>query len=642
MPDVVNIMLLKISLRNFESQEKLLQIGPEIFLIMNHHGTHYCVDVKAGACIVSTLDEVRRKELRDNNIFYQEGLPYLIPAVGSSRALEGALEACDTTYGHLPAHYYQPRTPMILCNYYRAWILGNSIMALIFATFSPKGTQDIKLIANINEPFPTGAKQRDQTDCGNLPSHYIEISRRKKQSTQVSMIQRWVGGSFLEARHSSVDYDFGSDLYSDSGLKLNSGSGILHSTILATQARQPDNPSLEDRHASQSHVLEPYFHPEITEVGTLPSLGAMRATCVANILMNHHGTHYYVDVKAGACILSTHDEVRWKEPRDNNIFYQEGLPYLIPAVGSSRALEGALEACDTTYGHLPAHYYQPRTPMILCNYYRAWILGNSIMALIFATFSPKGTQDIKLIANINEPFPTGAKQRDQTDCGNLPSHYIEISRRKKQSTQVSMIQRWVGGSFLEARHSSVDYDFGSDLYSDSGLKLNSGSGILHSTILATQARQPDNPSLEDRHASQSHVLEPYFHPEITEVGTLPSLGAVRVTCVGNIQISDGVGQKRRDFEEMACSAFLQGYRRDFTAVSHWDIIYLQNFCLIVTDGECSTPAEIAAEYSNRVLIIHSRKPASAERWKRHHLLRRSPHLLVEVTLVSRQKDLLVV
>jgi len=414
--------------------------------------------------------------------------------------------------------------------------------------------------------------------------------------------------------------------------------------LLSTQERgQHGNPLLEDSHASQSHVLEPYFHPEITEVGTLPSLGAVRVTCVANILMNHHGTHYYVDVKAGACILSTHDEVRWKEPRDNNIFYQEGLPYLIPAVGSSRALEGALEACDTTYGHLPAHYYQPRTLMILCNYYRAWILGNNIMALIVATFPPKGTQDIKLIANINEPSPTGAKQRDQTDCGNLPSHYIEISRRKKQSTQVSMIQRWVGGSFLEARHSSVDYDFGSDLYSDSGLKLNSGSGILHSTPpSATQARQPDSTLLEDSHASQSHVLEPYFHPEITEVGTLPSLGAVRVTCVGKIQIVDGVGQKRRDFEEMAWAAFLQGHRRDFTVASRLDLICLQDFCLIVTDGECSTPVEIAAEYLIRALIIHSRKPASAERWKRHHLLRRSPHLLVEVTLVSRQKDLLVV
>jgi hypothetical protein len=112
---------------------------------------------------------------------------------------------------------------------------------------------------------------------------------------------------------------------------------------------------------------------------------------------------------------------------------------------------------------------------------------------------------------------------------------------------------------------------------------------------------------------------------------------VQVT-VGNIQIADGVGQKRRDFEEMAWSAFLQGYRRDFTAASHFNFICLQDFCPIVTDGECSTPVEIAAEYFNCALIIHSRKPTSAKRWKRHHLLSHFPHLLVEVTLVSRQED----
>ena len=117
-------------------------------------------------------------------------------------------------------------------------------------------------------------------------------------------------------------------------------------------------------------------------------------------------------------------------------------------------------------------------------------------------------------------------------------------------------------------------------------------------LLSTQERQHDNPSLEDSHASQSHVLEPYFHPEITEVGTLPSLGAVRVTCVGKIQIADGVGQKRRDFEEMTWAVFLQGHRRDFTAAS----------------------VRIAAEYLIRALIIHSRKPASEERWKRHHAI----------------------
>ena len=119
---------------------------------------------------------------------------------------------------------------------------------------------------------------------------------------------------------------------------------------------------------------------------------------------------------------------------------------------------------------------------------------------------------------------------------------------------------------------------------------------------------------------------------------MPSLGTVQVTRLGNIQIADGVGQKRRDFEELAWSAFLQGYRRDCTAAFHLDAICLQDFCHIVMDGECSTPAEIAAEYLNRALISHSRKPTSAERWKRHHLLRPSPHLLVEVTLVSRQED----
>jgi hypothetical protein len=36
------------------------------------------------------------------------------------------------------------------------------IMALIFMTLFPKGTQYVKLIAIVNEPFPTGAKQRDQ------------------------------------------------------------------------------------------------------------------------------------------------------------------------------------------------------------------------------------------------------------------------------------------------------------------------------------------------------------------------------------------------------------------------------------------------------------------------------------------------
>ena len=160
--------------------------------------------------------------------------------------------------------------------------------------------------------------------------------------------------------------------------------------------------------------------------------------------------------------------------------------------------------------------------------------------------------------------------------------------------------------------------------------------------LATQARQPDSPLLEDRHASQSYVLESYFHPEITEVGTLPSLGAVRATCVGNIQIVDGVGQKRRDLEGMAWSALHQGYLRGFTATSRVDTHCLQLFCPMGTDGEFFTPFGIAADYLHRDLTRNSRMPYLAERSSQSLLLRHSPHFLAEVTLVSRQKDLLVV
>ena len=58
--------------------------------------------------------EVRRKGLQDNNIFYQEGWPYLIPDVGSSWALEGATEACDIKCGIWPAQHHSPLTSRTL------------------------------------------------------------------------------------------------------------------------------------------------------------------------------------------------------------------------------------------------------------------------------------------------------------------------------------------------------------------------------------------------------------------------------------------------------------------------------------------------------------------------------------------------
>jgi len=42
--------------------------------------------------------------------------------------------------------------------------------------------------------------------------------------------------------------------------------------------------------------------------------------------------------------------------------------------------------------------------------------------------------------------------------------------------------------------------------------------------------------LIDRSAYQSNVLDSYFYPEMTENGTLLSLGVIRMTCVGNIPI----------------------------------------------------------------------------------------------------------
>ena len=160
--------------------------------------------------------------------------------------------------------------------------------------------------------------------------------------------------------------------------------------------------------------------------------------------------------------------------------------------------------------------------------------------------------------------------------------------------------------------------------------------------LATQERQHDNPSLEDSRASQSHILESYLHSEMTEVCTLLSLGALRVTGVGYIPISDKVGQKRRDLEGMAWSALHQGYLRGFTATSRVDTHCIQLFCPMGTDGEFFTPFGIAVDYLHRDLTRNSRMPYLAERRSQSHLLRHSPHFLAEVTLVSRQKDLLVV
>jgi hypothetical protein len=248
--------------------------------------------------------------------------------------------------------------------------------------------------------------------------------------------------------------------------------------------------------------------------------------------------------------------------RDNNIFYQEGLPYLIPAVGSSRTLEGELEACDTNCGNLPSYYYQPRTPRTLCNYYRAWILGNSVIAFNFATFSPKGAQDIKLIANTNEPFPTGAKQRDQTDyrtpriIGNRRnprmSTDVDISSWKESGNHISIVQGCrdpIGiNSCYAAYHTSLNYDNVITLVVEGNLRLSIGISNTSPTDVssATQDRKSGCPLLEgDLAYRSSYILEPHFTPEFAEVGLLPSFGITRMTHSVNYNYSSAMDRRRQ-------------------------------------------------------------------------------------------------
>ena len=380
------------------------------------------------------------------------------------------------------------------------------------------------------EPFPTGVKQRDQPTTIDPTSGSRFTNKWKEVSNEFELV--FAGDAEPECSLSITSR------------RLISNQKEYPSTYIAISGIPnffdrdlSPNLFLIDRSAYQSHVLESYFYPEITENGTLPSLGIIRMTCVGNIPIFYDpfellGSDWAFSLlqDLNFCLLTS--SLRYLESQKNINFSKEAL-------GIPSSWHSACIAC----------------------------------------FMP--------------------------DAGNTPllEGCLELFESQKKFVQI----------------------------------------FYGPLLLSTQERQHDNPSLEDSHASQSHVLEPYFHPEITEVGTLPSLGAMRATCVANILISDVVGQNRRDFEERAWAAFLQGYRRDFTAASHVDTLFLQDFCHIVTDGECSTPTEIAAEYlTNRALIIHSRKPASAERRKRHRLLRRSTHLLAEVTLVSRQKDLLVV
>jgi len=403
------------------------------------------------------------------------------------------------------------------------------------------------------EPFPTGVKQRDQPATIDFAMAALNSDINIWKEVPDTFISVTQG---CQARKgSSCDQACLTSSRHEVGIISRLERSDIKSTLAREYFDRDLGPKLFviDRCVSQSHVLESYIHPEMTEVGTLPSLGTMRITCVGNIpifygLLELLGYDWILNLLQYLNFWKKSDTHNSSRPT-NNCWMPDAVNFLL--LTSSMRYPESQRSINLSEG--------------------ASGISSSWHLACFACF--------------------------MLDAGNIP---LLEGCLKLFETQKSFVQIIYG------------------LWS-----------------LATQERQHDNPSLEDRPASQSHVLESYFHPEITEVGTLLSLG------VGYFPISDGVGQKRRDLEGMAWSALNQGYLRGFTVASDLDTHCLQNNCPIVTDGEFFTPFGIAADYLNCDPSRNSRMPYLAERRNRLHPLH-SPHLLAEVTLVSCQEDLLVV
>ena len=558
-----------------------------------------------------------------------------------------------------------------------------------------------------------------------------DISNWKESGNQVNIVQRWVGCRCISSCPSSVDYDNAIALFSEGGLKLSIGNwdcGILpfhyyyftrdlcpkfhpisasakfflcffsfgvqtalSATIKRALARNKyfdrdlcPKLFIIDRCVFQSHGLESYSHPEMTEVGTLPYFGVMRVECVGNLSVFYdepfptgfkHRFHSVIINRSALSKLQI--KGYWKERMDTNSREQTRSACLISDVRSSIYPESSLKCCELQNISSPLlgpklingpfslepQERQPDHPLledsrasqshVLESYLRTTCVEN--IPIFYGLLLPCADWVLSLLQDLNlwkKPDTHNSLCQANNcwipDAVNLP--LLTSSLRYPESQKNINFSEGASGissSWYAARFACLVPDAGN-------IPLLEGRPMLFETqksfvqifygpwSLATQERQHDNPSLEDSRASQSHILESYFHPETTEVGTLPSLGALRVTGVGYIPISDKVGQKRRDLEGMAWSALHQGYLRGFTAASHVDTHCLQLFCPMGTDGEFFTPFGIAADYLHRDLTRNSRMPYLAERRSQSHLLRHSPHFLAEVTLVSRQKDLLVV
>ena len=138
------------------------------------------------------------------------------------------------------------------------------------------------------------------------------------------------------------------------------------------------------------------------------------------------------------------------------------------------------------------------------------------------------------------------------------------------------------------------------------LDLGSGADIFQPQkllISVHQDRMPDDPVLVDLHGPKSHVLETYPHPEMNEIGTLPSPAVKRMTCVGE------VGQKCRAVEAMDRFDFSQGFLtvlRDLTDAVKVSILGIEAWIYV-------TKRHLAS------LVDHDGKPHCPQGYQRPHL-----------------------
>jgi len=138
------------------------------------------------------------------------------------------------------------------------------------------------------EPFPTGVKQRDQPATIDFAMAALnsDINIWKEvPDTFISVTQGCQarkGSSCYQACLTSLRHEVGTISRLDRSISFGAQTALLAAigrALLRDKYFDRDLcPKLFiiDRCASQTHVLESYFHPELTEAGTLPSLGAMR------------------------------------------------------------------------------------------------------------------------------------------------------------------------------------------------------------------------------------------------------------------------------------------------------------------------------------------------------------------------------